>query len=79
MEPNYDVETVVRAFLQAVRSAPDMRLVLLGDGSQMPLLKEIAANDENGEKISFMGRLRNEKLIEYFDSLIEEFKKISKE
>ncbi len=36
MEPNYDVETVVRAFLTAVKEEPGMRLILLGDGSQMP-------------------------------------------
>ncbi len=68
MEPNYDVETVVRAFLKAVRREPKMKLILLGDGSQMPKLKEIAGNDENGEKIRFLGRMPNEKLIGFYRS-----------
>ncbi len=68
MEPNYDVETAVRAFLTAVRTVPEMRLVLLGDGSQMPVLKEIAANDENGGKIRFFGRQPNDMLVDYYRS-----------
>ena len=68
MEPNYDVETVVRAFLAAVKSEPGMCLILLGDGGQMPKLKEIAASDPNGEKISFLGRQPNEMLVDYYRS-----------
>lgn len=68
MEPNYDVETVLRAFLDAVKKEPEMRLILLGDGSQMPLLKEIAAKDENGSKISFLGRQPNDMLVDYYRS-----------
>ena len=68
MEPNYDVETVVRAFLEAVKAEPQMRLVLLGDGSQMPVLKEIAAQDANGNKISFLGRQPNDMLVDYYRS-----------
>ena len=68
MEPNYDVETVVRAFLKAVKTQPEMRLVLLGDGSQMPVLKEIAARDKNGDRISFLGRQPNDMLVEYYRS-----------
>ena len=68
MEPNYDVETVVRAFLSAVRSEPGMRLILLGDGRQMPKLKEIAAADENGCRISFLGRQPNDMLVDYYRS-----------
>ena len=68
MEPNYDVETVVRAFLSAVSVENGMRLILLGDGSQMPKLKEIAANDPNGNKISFLGRQPNDMLVDYYRS-----------
>ncbi len=68
MEPNYDVETVVRAFLIAVRNEPGMRLILLGDGSQMPKLKAIADSDPNGDKIRFLGRQPNEMLVDYYRS-----------
>lgn len=68
MEPNYDVETVVRAFLAAVKREPGMRLILLGDGSQMPALKAIAGADENGSKIRFLGRQPNDMLVDYYRS-----------
>lgn len=68
MEPNYDVETVVRAFLSAVRKEPGMRLILLGDGRQMPKLKAIAADDPNGSRISFLGRQPNDMLVDYYRS-----------
>ena len=68
MEPNYDVETVVRAFLDAVKTEPEMRLILLGDGSQMPVLKKIAAGDENGNNIAFLGRQSNDMLVDYYCS-----------
>ena len=68
MEPNYDVATAVRAFLKAVKQEPGMRLILLGDGSQMPALKEIASKDADGTKISFLGRQPNDMLVEYYRS-----------
>lgn len=68
MEPNYDVETVVRAFLMAAEKEPGMRLILLGDGSQMEKLKTIAAQDKNGDKVKFMGRQPNEMLVDYYRS-----------
>ena len=68
MEPNYDVETVVRSFLIAAEAEPGMRLILLGDGSQMEKLKAITAHDKNGDKVQFMGRQPNEMLVEYYRS-----------
>ena len=68
MEPNYDVETVVRAFLLAVKQEAGMRLILLGDGSQMPFLKSIAEADPDGNKISFLGRQPNETLVYFYRS-----------
>lgn len=68
MEPNYDVETVVRAFLSAAENESGMRLILLGDGRQMPKLKAIAAADKNGNRISFLGRQPNDMLVDYYRS-----------
>lgn len=68
MEPNYDVETVVRAFLLAVRKESGMRLILLSDGSEMAKLRKIASDDPNGNKISFLGRQPNDLLIDYYRS-----------
>lgn len=66
MEPNYSVETVVRAFLQAAACEPSIRLALMSDGSQMQMLKDIAAADPNGKRINFLGRRPNNLLVDYY-------------
>lgn len=40
-EPIYGVETIARAFVQATRQRPELRLVMLGNGSQAALLRQI--------------------------------------
>lgn len=45
-----------------------MRLILLGDGRQMPKLKAIAADDPNGSRVSFLGRQPNDLLVDYYRS-----------
>lgn len=68
MEPNYSVETVVRAFLTAAQKSEKIKLALLGDGSQLEMLKAIAdsAPASIQERIFWLGRKKNEELIDYF-------------
>lgn len=66
MESNYSVETTVKAFLAAVKEEPAMRLVLLGDGSQRQYLEELAENDPDGDKVTFLGRQPNPKLVDFY-------------
>ena len=40
-EPNYGVDVLAKAFVQVARQRPDVRLLLLGGGSQAALLKDI--------------------------------------
>lgn len=40
-EPIYGVETIARAFVQAMEKRPELRLVMLGNGSQAALLRQI--------------------------------------
>ena len=40
-EPIYGVETIARAFAQVARERPELRLVMLGNGSQAGLLRQI--------------------------------------
>ncbi len=40
-EPIYGVDVIARAFVQAARQQPDLRLVMLGSGSQAGLLRHI--------------------------------------
>ena len=66
MEPNYDVETALRGFLLAAKECPNIRMILLGDGSLMPKLKEIASSDPNGGRVCFLGRQPNDLLVDYY-------------
>ena len=66
MEPNYDVETALRGFLLAAKDCKKIRMILLGDGSLMPKLKEIAAADVDGDRVRFLGRQPNDLLVDYY-------------
>ena len=44
-EPIYGVETIARAFVRASHQFPELRLVMLGNGSQAPLLRHILTVD----------------------------------
>ncbi len=53
--PLYGVDLLARAFSQAVRQEPQLRLLLVGDGPQAELIYEIL--DPLGEVVHFAGRL----------------------
>jgi len=44
-EPIYGTETIARAFVQASPQRSELRLVMLGNGSQAPLFRQILAGD----------------------------------
>jgi glycosyltransferase involved in cell wall biosynthesis len=44
-EPIYGVETIARAFIQASHQRPELQLVMLGNGSQASLLRQILTDD----------------------------------
>jgi glycosyltransferase involved in cell wall biosynthesis len=44
-EPIYGVETIARAFAQVARQRPELRLVMLGNGSQAGSLRQIFARE----------------------------------
>lgn len=55
MEPKYGVDVVVRAFLQAVQTNPDLRLMLFGKGSQENLLRQMIKEAGQEDKVYFGG------------------------
>lgn len=65
-EPIYDVMTVVRGFIDAVQSQPQLRLVLLGGGSQAGLLRQMLTNAGVMEKVHFGGRVGYDELPRYY-------------
>ncbi|HKZ99921.1 MAG TPA: glycosyltransferase [Thermoplasmata archaeon] len=56
-EPVYDLPTLLRAFGRVSRNKPDVRLELLGDGSQRAFLASLAARIAPPGRIEFLGRI----------------------
>ena len=55
MEPKYGVDIVVQAFLQAVKTNPNLRLVLFGKGSQEDSLRLMVKDAGQDNKVCFGG------------------------
>jgi len=70
MEALYAVDVTVEAFIRAAGSDPDMRLLLLGDGSQRGMLEEKlqAAGLTDPEQYHFAGRIGLHELPGYYRS-----------
>lgn len=56
-EPIYGVDVIARAFVQAARQNPNLRLVMLGNGSQATLLRQIFINGGVEERVIFPGHV----------------------
>jgi glycosyltransferase involved in cell wall biosynthesis len=56
-EPIYGVDVIARAFVQAARQNPNLRLVILGNGSQAALLRQIFINGGVEERVLFPGHI----------------------
>ena len=67
-EPIYDVKTVVKGFIDAVRKQPALRLVLLGGGSQANLLRQMLIQSGEMDKVHFGGRVGYDDLPKYYRS-----------
>ncbi|HPH97354.1 MAG TPA: glycosyltransferase [Anaerolineaceae bacterium] len=65
-EPLYGVEGVVRAFIQASRQNPDLRLLLLGAGSQAALLHEMVLHAGLVDRVHFGGQVSQTHLPDYY-------------
>jgi len=65
-EPNYGVEVLARAFVSVARLRPDVRLLLLGGGSQASLLHNILNSGGVANCVDFGGQIRNADLPQYY-------------
>ncbi len=64
LERVYGHEYLIRAFKRSLIKFPDMRLVLLGDGSMRQSLEELVLELHLEEKVEFMGRLNQDRVAE---------------
>jgi len=65
-EPNYGVDVLAEAFVQVARQNPEVRLLLLGGGSQAALLKAIFTSGGVYERVDFGGYMSNADLPRYY-------------
>ena len=65
-EPIYGVDVLARAFVRAAHKEPRLRLMLLGSGSQAPLVRKILLDGGVEERVFFGGRVSNPDLPQYY-------------
>ena len=67
-EPIYGVDLLVKAFVQAAKCLPNLRLIMLGDGSQRTLIHELLADAGLEGRVHFAGMIANASLPDYYRS-----------
>lgn len=67
-EPIYGVDIIARAFVLAARQLPELRLVMLGSGSQEALLRQIFSEAGMLDKVQFPGLVGYSDLPSYYQS-----------
>jgi glycosyltransferase involved in cell wall biosynthesis len=67
-EPIYGVDVVAKAFSLAAKEVPDLRLILLGNGSQASLIRSIIENEGVSDKVFFGGQVTQKDLPVYYQS-----------
>jgi L-malate glycosyltransferase len=65
-EPVYGVDVIVRAFVRAAAQAPDLRLILLGGGSQARQIREILQRGGVEERVHLGGQINNDQLPAFY-------------
>jgi len=65
-EPNYGVDVLARAFVRVAQQRPDVSLLLLGGGSQGPVIRQIFERGGVYEQVTFGGTVNNRELPRYY-------------
>lgn len=67
-EPVYGVDIIAQAFAQAAQQCQELRLIMLGNGSQAGLLRQIFSQGGMLERVSFPGQVAQVNLPNYYRS-----------
>ncbi len=67
-EPIYGVDLLVRAFARAAQQLPDLRLLLLGGGSQAVMLRQLLAQNNLNERVYFGGHITQDGLPHFYQA-----------
>jgi L-malate glycosyltransferase len=65
-EPIYGVDVIARAFVVAAQAQPGLRLIMLGNGSQAGLLRQIFSQGGVEEQVFFSGQVSQADLPRYY-------------
>lgn len=65
-EPIYGVDVIARAFIDVSKIIPDVRLVMLGNGSQGEFLRAVFSDAGVLDRVSFPGQVSHTDLPEYY-------------
>jgi glycosyltransferase involved in cell wall biosynthesis len=65
-EPIYGIDLIARAFVQAGRDCPELRLIMLGNGSQAARLRQIFMQGDVLERVTFPGQVSYADLPRYY-------------
>jgi len=65
-EPIYGVDVIAQAFVQAARQRPELRLIMLGNGSQAARLRQIFLQGDVAERVVYSGHVSYDDLPRYY-------------
>lgn len=65
-EPRYGVDLLARAFVQAARADAELRLILLGGGSQAQVIRQVLERGGVSERVTFAGQIPQKDLPRYY-------------
>ncbi len=65
-EPIYGVDIIAQAFVMTARKYPELRLIMLGNGSQAAELRQTFIEGGVIDQVSFPGQISQEKLPSYY-------------
>ncbi len=69
-EPNYGVDVLLHAFVEAAQKDDSLGLILLGYGSQREQLLSILEEGKVNDKVSWVGGVPNQDLITFMERQI---------
>jgi glycosyltransferase involved in cell wall biosynthesis len=65
-EPNYGVDVLARAFAKVAQQRPEVSLLLLGGGSQGPVIRQILSSGGVLDRVTFAGQISQKDLPRYY-------------
>jgi len=66
-EPLYGIDVLLQAFAETVRQLPDVRLLLMGDGTLAPKIHRFVGENGLSQFVHLTGQVPREQIVDYFN------------